>query len=291
MEHGAMHREPVSLEPLSRDYERVAEAIRYLDRHYAEQPSLGAVASHVGLSPYHFQRLFSRWAGTSPKRFGQFVTLAHARRRLTAGEDLLSVSDGTGLSGPGRLHDLFVTIEAMTPGEFKRGGERLRIRFGIQASPFGPLLAGVTERGICWLGFCDGGRDDPLDALRATWPRATLERDEAAVRALVDRIFPAARRSAAPVSLHVQGTNFQLRVWRALLEVAPGRLVSYGGLAGRIGAAGSARAVGRAVAANPVALLIPCHRVIRGTGHLGGYRWGETRKRAIAAREALRAPA
>jgi AraC family transcriptional regulator of adaptative response/methylated-DNA-[protein]-cysteine methyltransferase len=269
----------------ARDYERIARAIGYLRRHAAARPDLAAVARHVHLSEYHLQRLFKRWAGVSPKRFLQFLTVGHARTRLAAARSLLDLAHEVGLSGPGRLHELFVTLEAVTPAEARCGGAGIEIRHGLHPTPFGRALIAVTARGVCGLHFVDG-ENAALDRLRATWPHAVLRRDPAGTASLASRIFaPLAAPAAKPLALLVRGTNFQIQVWRALLALPFGAVTSYGGIARRIGAPGATRAVGNAVAANPVAYLIPCHRVLRESGEMGGYRWGETRKAVMLAWE------
>jgi len=275
------------------DYERVARAIAYLHRYAATQPDLAAVARHVHLSEFHFQRLFLRWAGVSPKRFLQHLTLEHAKARITRSGSLLEASAGTGLSGPGRLHDLFVTLEAMSPGEYKSGGAGLEIIFGVHESPFGWALIASTARGICALRFIERATEQAAeDLLREEWAKARMKLDRIRVRELGAQIFdPLSVPAHKPLALLVKGTNFQLQVWRALLQLPVGALATYGEIAGRIGHPAAARAVGAAVGANPIAFLIPCHRVIRESGHLGGYRWGETRKAAILGWEAARAGA
>ena len=274
------------------DYDTVAQAIRFLRRAYREQPSLDQVASHVGLSASHFQRIFTRWAGVSPKRFLQVLTAEDAKERLRRSETVLQASLGAGLSGPGRLHDLLINTEAVTPGELKSGGAGIRIDWGIHESPFGPALIGVTGRGVCHLTFLEN--DDPeggraFEAMRADWPGAELRQRDRQTGEVMARIFrfgtpPLAE---APLSLLLKGTNFQLRVWNALLRVRPGQLTSYGRLATGIGNPRAARAVGSAVGRNAIAYLIPCHRVIREDGGLGGYRWGEERKGVMLAFEAV----
>lgn len=266
------------------DYKRVEEAIRYLADRFSDQPGLGEVAEHVHLSPFHFQRLFKRWAGTTPKRFLQFLTVEYAKRRLEESGSVLDASLEAGLSGPGRLHDHFVAIEAMTPGEYKRGGKGLRIGYGFHNSPFGECLLAATSRGVCSLSFVDENRELALSGLQKRWPAAVWEESPAQTEPLAGTIFG----DEAPVVLHLKGTNFQLNVWRALLSIPEGHLVSYADLARAVGRPRAARAVAGAVAANPVGYLIPCHRVIRQIGALGGYRWGETRKRALIGWEAAR---
>jgi AraC family transcriptional regulator, regulatory protein of adaptative response / methylated-DNA-[protein]-cysteine methyltransferase len=272
----------------SRDYERIGRAIAYLRRHAGDQPDLAAVARHVNLSEHHFQRLFTRWAGVSPKRFVQYLTLEHAKSRLTRPGSVLDLAGSVGLSGPGRLHDLFVTLEAMSPGEYRAGGAGLSIRYGVHDSPFGPALIAATARGICGLHFI-GEVDDGTARLRKDWPEAALQRDTAGTGAIAERLFqPLASGTGRPLALLVKGSNFQLKVWRALLEVPFGAVTSYRQIAARVGAPGSSRAVGGAVGANPIAWLIPCHRVIRETGLLGGYHWGLDRKAAMLGWEAAR---
>lgn len=263
----------------SRDYACIAEAIEYLREHRRAQPDLAALARHLHLSEPHLQRLFTRWAGISPKRFLQSLTLEYARARLDATHDVLSLSLEAGLSGPGRLHDLFVTLDAVSPGEAKSGGRGLTIRYGVYPTPFGNALIARTERSICKLHFLAAG-ETPEPLLRADWPHATLLADAAATAPLIATIFGAAR-PAAPLALWVKGSNFQFQVWRALLAIPPGGLATYRRLAEDIGQPRAARAVGNAVAANPLAYLIPCHRVIRETGAPGEYRWGVVRKTAI----------
>jgi len=272
------------------DGARVERAIHYLEDHAQDQPELGDVAAAVGLSEYHFQRMFKRWAGVSPKRFLQFLTAEHAREVLGASRSVLDAALETGLSGPGRLHDLTVHVHAMSPGEVRRRGAGLTIRYGVHTSPFGECLLGVTGRGICALGFVtDGDQEATLADLRARWPRAAWTRDDAGTAELVGRVFyhPGGRGDAA-LALHVQGTNFQIRVWEALLRVPEGALVTYGDLARAVGDPRASRAVGSAVGANPISYLIPCHRVIRGTGVVGNYRWGAARKKALIGWESAR---
>lgn len=272
----------------ARDYARISRAIEYLRAHAAEQPDLAAAAQQVHLSEYHFQRLFTRWAGVSPKRFLQFLTVEHAKARLAQSGNVFDVADGIGLSGPGRLHDLFVTLEAISPGEFKTGGAGLTVRYGIHDSPFGACLIAATARGICGLRFAQSRHDlQPGTVLRHEWPHADFELDPASTGLLASRIFdPLTAPPGRPLALLVKGTNFQIQVWRALIEVPFGSLVTYRDLAKRIGRPASARAVGNAVAYNPIAYLIPCHRVIRETGNFGNYRWGEPRKAAMLGWEA-----
>lgn len=266
-----------------RDYERVARAIRYIEAHAREQPELDAVAGAVGLSPHHFHRLFRRWAGTTPKRFLQLLTLEHAKRRLDESRSVLDATFQAGLSGPGRLHDLFVTMEGVTPGEYGNGGDGLRIRHGSADTPFGTAQLAWTERGICSLVFVDDESDGALDDLRRDWPGASLVHDPAEAAALAGRVFDGER-----LPLHVRGTNFQVRVWEALVRIPPGTVTAYQDVARGIGRDDAVRAVAGAIARNRIGWLIPCHRVIRKMGEAGGYRWGGERKRAMIAWEAAR---
>jgi AraC family transcriptional regulator, regulatory protein of adaptative response / methylated-DNA-[protein]-cysteine methyltransferase len=264
-----------------KDYQRVSEALAFLELQAGAQPRLSEVAAHVGLSEHHFQRLFKRFAGVSPKRFLQFLTLAHAKRVLRDSASVLDASYSVGLSGPSRLHDLFVSVEAMTPGDFKSKGEGLSIRTGFSPSPFGECLVGVTDRGICWLSFADE-RTSARESLQARYPNAQLVNDAAAAEAACESAFT----TANPTQLCVRGTNFELQVWRALLRIPLGARVSYSSVARALGRPKASRAVGRAVGANPVAFLIPCHRVIRASGAFQGYRWGDRRKQALLGWEA-----
>jgi AraC family transcriptional regulator of adaptative response/methylated-DNA-[protein]-cysteine methyltransferase len=270
------------------DYERIERAIHFLAANARRQPSLADVARHVGLSEFHFQRLFTRWAGISPKRFVQFLTAERARRLLRESETTLDVAYDVGLSGSGRLHDLLVTVDAVTPGELKAAGAGLTVQYGVHDSPFGESLIGVTARGVCWLSFvAAGGRPKAIAALAEQWRGATLVENARATQATLRRIFASApRASRTPLPLLLKGTNFQLKVWEALLRVPDGALTTYQDLARRIGAPRAARAVGAAVAHNPIAYVIPCHRVIRATGNFGEYRWGADRKQAMLGWEA-----
>jgi AraC family transcriptional regulator of adaptative response/methylated-DNA-[protein]-cysteine methyltransferase len=282
----------------TRDYERVASSIRYLAESPDEEPALDEIAARVALSPYHFERLFKRWAGTTPKRFIQCLRVEHAKQLLRESRSVLDTSFEAGLSSPSRLHDLFCTLEAVTPGEYKSGGEELKIRYGVHATPFGPCFVATTERGVCRLGFCDddgGGEDREGDAeaalrnLECEWPRAQLVDDPGAAGPLVERIFGARDEAPKrPLHLLVKGTNLQVQVWRALLAIPEGSLISYQGLARALGRPNATRAVAGAVAANRVGVLIPCHRVLRTTGAITGYRWGPERKRALIAWESSR---
>lgn len=268
-------------------YERIERVIRYLDAHHAAQPDLATLARQAGLSAFHFHRMFSAWAGVTPKDFLQCLTVAHARSLLREGASVFDAALDAGLSGPGRLHDLCVTLEAATPGEMKSGGAGQVVAYGYAGSPFGDCLIASNARGVCHIAFVDFDRATSLQTLRMEWPHAQLQRDDAQASAIAQRVFaPTRERNAAePLRAYVRATPFQVRVWRALLRIAPGSLVTYGDLASALGDPRAARAVGTAVSRNPLAYLIPCHRVIRETGIVGGYRWGTTRKRAILAWE------
>ncbi len=267
-----------------RDYRRVAAAIRYVVAHRGDQPGLHEIAAHVGLSPYHFQRLFQRWAGVTPKQFLGYLTATHAKSLLGRSASVFDAALASGLSGPGRLHDLFVGLEAMTPGVYRREGAGLLLHHAVLPTAFGPALALVTGRGVAGLRFL--AEDDPdgsvaLAAARREWPASRFVADWSTVAAMLGEVgTPSAPR------LLLRGSRFRIRVWEALLTLPSGAACSYGTLARAVGAPGAARAVGSAVGANPVAVLIPCHRVLRGDGGVGGYRWGETRKRAVLGREA-----
>jgi AraC family transcriptional regulator of adaptative response/methylated-DNA-[protein]-cysteine methyltransferase len=304
------------------DYERIARLIRYLDQRHTEQPDLAALAECAGLSQFHLHRLFSAWAGITPKDFLQCLTLSHAKDLLRRGESVLGAALDAGLSGPGRLHDLCVSLEAASPGELKSGGEGWTISAGFAESPFGTCLIASGPRGICHLSFVESERAGEaadgaaLAALRDEWPQARIIRDDGLAARLARRIFtpgiavhqrstgilpvgmnlaplnatgrmpvPLSSPARAPLRAFVRGTAFQVRVWRALVEVPHGALVSYGRLAAALGRPTAARAVGTAVARNSIAYLIPCHRVIRETGVVGDYQWGNVRKRAMLAWE------
>ena len=272
----------------SRDFARIAKAIRYIDEHFREQPSLDDVAAHAGLSEFHFNRLFRRWAGVTPKQYLAAVTGAAARNALAGNASVLDAAYAVGLSGPGRLHDLVVTLDAMTPGEMKAEGNGIVVKYGYSNTPFGKAICAVTDRGLLHLGFVDvGGEAMALDQLRVRAPRATFERNDDVARSLAKRIWSSASRKGVPLRLNVSGTNFQLKVWQALIDLGSRDCTHYSGIASAIGSASSCRAVGSAVGANPIAWLIPCHHVLRKSGGLGGYHWGEDRKRAMLAWEAM----
>ncbi|MBA4073297.1 MAG: 6-O-methylguanine DNA methyltransferase [Gemmatimonas sp.] len=267
----------------TRDYDRIASAIRYLDAHWRDQPSLADVARRVGLSESHFQRLFTRWVGISPKRFLQQATAQFARSLLRDHRAALSTTLDAGLSNPSRLHELIVHAEAMTPGQVRRGGDGVEIHWGFHASPLGTALVAVTPLGICSIQFADSAADRraAVARLSAEWPAATLVESAARTRKAARQALGALGAPTGPLALHVRGTNFQLKVWTALLSIAPGCVTTYEAIADAIGQPAAARAVGSAVGRNPVSLLIPCHRVIRKSGGLGGYAWGLERKELI----------
>lgn len=263
------------------DYQRIERAIRYINEHRLEQPALREIAEHVGMSPHHFQRLFTQWAGVSPKKFMQFLTLEHARVLL--GKGGMSVQDAaleTGLSGTSRLHDLFVRIEGMTPGEYRSGGENLTINYSFAGSPFGRLIVASTPKGVCHMSFAEDEHRAVRD-LSARFPNASCRRDTDKFQQDALSVFRKDWRRLDDIRLHLSGTPFQLKVWETLLTIPCGSLSTYGEVATEVGSPKSARAVANAIGANPVAVLIPCHRVIRSTGQLGGYMWGTTRKAAI----------
>ncbi len=273
------------------DYQRIAEAIHYLEANYREQPDLDALAAHLHLSPFHLQRLFTRWAGISPKRFVQFLTVEHAKQLLAAAHSVLDATYETGLSSPSRLHDLLIATEAVTPGEFKNNGVGLKIFYGRHQTPFGECLIAATARGICMLTFLDDDHswESALEELRTRWREATLVEDPQQTQTLIEQIFPPESSSdRQAVNLLLRGTNFQIKVWEALLKIPAGAVASYEDVAQMIGQPDAARAVGSAVGANNIAYLIPCHRVIRKNGVIQAYRWGPTRKKAMLGWEAAK---
>jgi AraC family transcriptional regulator, regulatory protein of adaptative response / methylated-DNA-[protein]-cysteine methyltransferase len=272
----------------SDDYERIASAIAFMRQNLLSQPDLKTVALQVNLSEYHFQRMFTKWAGISPKRFLQYLTVEYAKSRISQTKNLLDLTLDVGLSSPGRLHDLFVKLEAMSPGEFKAAGAGLQITYGIHQTSFGKCLIATTTRGICNLYFLKSTDEREAEkVLHLEWQKADIIRDEQATDRINNRIFnPAAFNREKPLVLWVKGTNFQIQVWRALLQVPFGGMTTYQNLAESIGCPTSARAVGNAVGNNPISYLIPCHRVIRNSGELGGYRWGIQRKSAMLGWEA-----
>ncbi len=272
------------------DFERIEKAILFVESNFHRQPELDEIAQHIGISEYHFQRLFKRWVGISPKRFLQYITKEHAKQWLHKSESLLEVAYRSGLSGSGRLHDLFISCEAMTPGEYRERGAGITIDYAYHSSPFGDCLMATTERGICGFYFIyQGNRDHYYNVLRQTWPQAELINNPVLTQPIVDAIFnPDGWQKENPFRLFVHGTNFQIKVWEALLRIPEGMVLAYEDIAAQIGSPRAVRAVGSAVARNPIAYLIPCHRVIRKLGDFGNYQGGPARKKAILAWESAR---
>jgi AraC family transcriptional regulator of adaptative response/methylated-DNA-[protein]-cysteine methyltransferase len=271
----------------SRDFARMTRAIEFIEREFERQPRLPEVARHVGLSEFHFNRLFRRWTGLTPKQYLAEITSRAAGDALREEPSVMDAAHAVGLSGGGRLHDLTVTLDAMTPGEIRAQGEGVVIRHGTADTPFGSAFLAETPRGLCRLGFIEpGGERQELSGLREQFPKAKLQRDDSRAAELVRTIWG---NRELPLPLAVCGTNFQVQVWRALLELEPGATVTYSALARRLGKPDGARAVGNAVGANPIAWVIPCHRVLRAGGKLGGYRWGTARKQMIRRWEMRRA--
>lgn len=263
------------------NYKRIAAAIDYIKTNFKSQPNLDEVAEKVNLSPFHFQRLFTEWAGTSPKKFLQYVSVNHAKRLLqTEQANLFDVAFETGLSGTSRLHDLFVNIEGMTPAEYKNGGAELKINYNFVDTHFGNLLIASTEKGVCYMAFCEE-ENAATDLLKAKFPNAVYVQASDLLQQNALFIFQNDWSKLQDVKLHLKGTDFQLKVWEALLKIPMGKLSTYGKLANEIGNPNASRAVGTAIGSNPIAFLIPCHRVIQSSGTFGGYMWGNTRKTAI----------
>jgi len=283
-----MTKQSISNDP--EDYQRIEKAIRFLEINYKSQPTLEQIAKSIHLSKFHFNRLFKKWAGVTPTQFMQFLTLEYTKEKLIESRSLLDTSLDAGLSGPSRLHDLFVSFEAMTPGEFKQMGAGVEIQYGYGPSPFGECLAATTQRGICHLGFVPkGGRRESYQHLEKSWPGATFIHKTKQATDLINRIFNIdPSNKSGPFHLHLKGTNFQVNVWRALLSIPEGKVVSYQDIAVYMGRPTAFRAVANAVAINPVGYLIPCHRVITKSGKIHQYRWGETRKKAIIGYEAAK---
>lgn len=269
------------------DYSKVELTIRFIESRIHEQPSLAEVAAVVGLSEFHFQRLFQRWAGVSPKRFLQFLTIQEAKKMLSESKSLLETSLEVGLSGPSRLHDLFLSLDRMTPGEFKAQASGLTVHWGVEETPFGAALFAALDRGLCGLSFLlEDGPEGAFRDLRERWPGAKLEASPALIRGYAEAFNQRLNgKSNQPLSLVLKGTPFQLKTWEALLRIPPGQAVAYGDLAHLAGAPAASRAIGSAVGHNPIACLIPCHRVIQSTGAFGQYHWGTPRKQAILAFE------
>jgi AraC family transcriptional regulator of adaptative response/methylated-DNA-[protein]-cysteine methyltransferase len=268
-------------------WEKIGHAIRYLTANYESQPSLAAAAKEAGMSETHFQKVFTRYAGVSPKDFVAHLTLERAQGSLSKGASVLKAALDAGLSGPSRLHDLSLKIEAMTPGEFARKGEGLTIRYGFHPSPFGSMLVMLTERGLCGLAFMRAGEDEvqTLEDMTRRWPKAKYREDEKATGRIADLIVS----NKGELTLHLMGTPWQIQVWRALLAIPSGKVTTYQTVANKVRAAKASRAVGAAVGRNPISLLIPCHRVLASDGKLTGYHWGVERKRAMLALESARA--
>lgn len=263
------------------NYNRIAEAIEYIKNNFKEQPSLDEIASKVHLSPFHFQRLFSEWAGTTPKKFLQYISIEHAKKLLTNKQaTLFDTAFETGLSGTGRLHDLFINIEGMTPAEYKNGGTNLSINYSFAESPFGNMIVASTTKGVCYMAFNDN-EAQALNDLKAKFPNSIFERNLDLIQQNALFIFQNDWSKLPEIKLHLKGTDFQLKVWETLLKIPMGNLSTYGSIAKQIGSVNASRAVGTAIGSNPVAFLIPCHRVIQSSGNVGGYMWGETRKTAI----------
>ncbi len=263
------------------NYNRIATAIDYIKSNFKDQPNLDEVAEKVHVSPFHFQRLFSEWAGTSPKKFLQYISVEHAKKMLT--ENRATVFDAayeTGLSGTSRLHDLFVNIEGMTPAEYKNGGKNLIINYHFGQSPFGNIIVASTHKGICYMAFNENGTQS-LEGLKSKFPNASFCQELSSLHQNALSIFQNDWSQLQQIKLHLKGTGFQLKVWETLLKIPMGQLSTYGTIAGKIEKPNASRAVGTAIGSNPVAFLIPCHRVIQATGNFGGYRWGSTRKTAI----------
>lgn len=269
------------------DYRRMGRAIRFLSEHYLEQPSLDEAAGAAGLSPFHFQRVFTRYVGVSPKSFIGHLTLDHAKSELAKGASVLEAALDSGLSGPSRLHDLCLKIEAMTPGEYGKSGEGVEIDYGFHDSPFGVALVMTTAKGVCGLAFGDEGEEDAMLAdMQSRWQNATYRDNPSATDRIAKRIFDP--QGQGDISLCLLGTPWQIQVWRALLAIPEGKFATYRGIAEKIGSGRASRAVGAAVGRNPVSYLIPCHRVLGSDGKLTGYHWGVARKRAMLAVEAAR---
>ena len=267
------------------NFERIKEAIAFLQENYKKQPSLDEIAAQIHLSPFHFQKLFTEWAGISPKKFLQFLTISHAKKMIeTKGISLFDVAHETGLSGTGRLHDLFVNIEAMTPGEYKNGGNKLLIRYHNYETLFGNIIIGSTASGICYTAFEDND-NSALGRLFRMFPQAEFLNEADRLHESARDIFDLSTKPAQ-LKLHLKASPFQLKVWEALLQIPAGNLTTYGKLARQLGNPNASRAVGTAIGDNPVAFIIPCHRVIQGSGMLGGYHWGLSRKAAMIGWEA-----
>ncbi len=274
------------------DYKRIAEAIDFLKLNYKRQPTLDEAAQHVNMSPFHFQRMFKDWAGVTPKQFLQYVSIEHAKTILKDNQaSLYDVAYQTGLSGTGRLHDLFIKVEGMTPGEYKNGGEQLNINYSFADSPFGTILVASTNKGVCYMAFADNGHDYAFADLQHRFPKATYNRLLDTIQQNALFVFTQDWGKLSQIKLHLKGTDFQIKVWETLLKVPMGNLVTYAGLADNLQNPNAHRAVGTAVGSNPVAFLIPCHRVIKSTGEIGQYHWSAQRKNAMIGWEAAKTSA
>lgn len=265
------------------NYARIERALQFLEQQFRRQPSLEEVAEHVHLSPFHFQRMFSHWAGVTPKRFLQFLTIGFLKDKLTTSRSILEATEMAGLSSQSRVYDLFTTLEGVTPQEYRTHGHGIQVTYGVHTTPFGLALIATTPRGICWLSFIASDEDPAheIDKMKNHWHNAVFRSDKLATEHLIDRIFNAGQHHAGPLHLFVKGTTFQLKVWEALLRIPMGALTTYQDVAEQIGKPRALQAVGSAVGANQIAYLIPCHRVIRKDGVLGEYRWSPARKKGI----------
>jgi AraC family transcriptional regulator of adaptative response/methylated-DNA-[protein]-cysteine methyltransferase len=265
------------------NYQRIEQAIQYLEKNFQRQPELDEVAEQVHLSPFHFQRIFTEWAGISPKRFLQYLTVDFLKSKLKESKNLVEVAESAGLSAQSRVYDLFTTLEAVTPQEYKQKGAGIRIEYGIHETPFGTCLIGVTERGVCWLSFIQTDEDSKiqLEEMKAHWNNSVFHQDQELTEAFIHKIFHPASVSGDKLHVFVKGTNFQVKVWEALLKIPMGSVTTYQGVAEQIQSPKAMQAVGSAVGSNHIAYLIPCHRVIRKDGILGEYRWNSTRKKGM----------
>jgi AraC family transcriptional regulator of adaptative response/methylated-DNA-[protein]-cysteine methyltransferase len=272
-----------NLYKLSKDYQRIEQTILYLDKHFREQPTLSELAKNVNLSEYHFHRLFKRWAGITPKQFLKFLTIEYAKNLLDESQSLLDITYNSGLSSTSRLHDLFVTIDAVTPGEFKKKGQGLVIIYGVHPTPFGKCLLSVTERGICGLSFiAENNVDETITSFMKEWNGAKFIENANFTRDYIDKIFiPSSKEDKPKLNLFLKGTNFQIKVWQALLNIPSVHVLSYEDIAKSIGCLDGLKTIGKAVMSNPIAYLIPCHRLIHSMGVFGSYKWGTARKRAM----------
>ena len=277
----------MSVDQLHIDYSRIEKAIAYINHNFREQPSLEEISTAVNMSPFHFQRLFSEWAGVSPKKFLQYVSLRYAKHLLQRNTTLMNVSNEIGLSSSSRLHDLFINIEGMTPGEFKNGGAGLTINYSFRESPFGNIIIASTNKGVCYIHF-QNNESVALRDLKACFPSAVYHQAEDKYQKDALLIFQKNGGQTDPIKLHLRGTRFQIKVWESLLKIPTGALSTYGDIAKKIGNPKAARAVGTAIGANPIAFLIPCHRVIQSNGKFGGYMWGAEKKMAIIGWEAAK---